>query len=83
MVMLIFPVFNWNYRFFGNLFQKSKLFVEIEIRTLINSSMQTSMVIPILFFHQKYPFWVNLVQKLKRVSLERKLVPGLIFKILW
>ena len=28
-------------------------------------------------FNHKYPFWVNLVQKLKIVSLSLKLVPNL------
>ena len=44
-----------------------------------NSNMDNSMVIfNFSIFDWKYPFWVNLVQKFKIVSLSGNLVPRLI-----
>ena len=40
-----------------------------------NSNMQNPVVI---FLERKYPFWVNLLQKIKIVSLFRNLLPRLI-----
>ena len=62
--------------FSGNLFQKSKLFVEAEIQNLDEFEYKYSMVICI-FLVRKYPFCVNLIQKFKRVILRRNLVPTL------
>ena len=48
--------------------------------------MQNSMVIfPFFCFRQEYPFWANLVQKIKIVSLGWNFVPRLIWtcKIQW
>ena len=45
-----------------------------------NLNMQDSMVMfTFSVFDQKYPVWVNLVQKIKIVSLSRNLVPVLIW----
>ena len=51
-----------------------------------NSNMENSMVIfNFSIFDWKYPFWVNLVQKFKIVSLSGNLVPRLIWicRIQW
>ena len=46
--------------------------------TQTNSNMQNSMVMLIFFvFDLKYPFWTNLVQKIKIVSLRWNLIPRL------
>ena len=71
--------------FFFNLLQKSKLFIEAVILDLdyvkyvqLDGNFR-------LFLGRKYLFWVNLVQKFKRVSLRQNLVPRLILKckVLW
>ena len=43
---------------------------KLQLCTYTNSNMQNSMVVFILFFlDRKYPFWTNLVHKIKIVSL--------------
>ena len=62
---------------------KSSLYAKV---TYTNSSMQNSMVMFILsVFDWKYPFWANLVQKVKIISLSWNLVPRVIriCKIQW
>ena len=72
---------------FGQIWsKKSKLSVEAEIWYLLNSSMQNSMVMFILsVFDWKYPFWVNLVKKIKIISWSGNLVARLIWicRIKW
>ena len=60
--------------FFGNFFQNSKLKI-----------CQIQWWFSFFFLDRKYPLWVNLFQKFKRVSLRRNLVPKLIwiYNILW
>ena len=40
--------------------------------------MQNSIVITFFVLDRKHPFWANLVQKIKIVSLSRNLVPRII-----
>ena len=59
---------------------------ELKIGTYTNSSMLNSMIIfTFSVFDRKYPFWANLVQKVKIISLSWNLVPRLIriCKIQW
>ena len=52
---------------------------KLKFGTYTNSNMQNSMVMFIfLVFAWKYPFWANLVQKIKIVTLSLNLVPTLI-----
>ena len=52
---------------------------KLKFGTYTNSNMQNSMVMFILsVFDWKYPFWANLVQKVKIISLSWNLVPRLI-----
>ena len=52
---------------------------KLKLGTKINSNMQNSVVIFIFpFLDRKYPFWVNLVQKSKIVSLNLNLIPTLL-----
>ena len=52
---------------------------KLKFGTYSNSNMQTSMLMFVLsVFDWKYPFWVNLVQKVKIMSWSRNLVAGLI-----
>ena len=52
---------------------------KLKFGTYSNSNMQNSMVMFILsVFDWKYPFWANLVQKVKIISLSWNLVPTLI-----
>ena len=70
--MFIFSVFDWKYLFWeGICFKKSELSVEAEIYHLdkfenveFNGDLHF-----FFFFGRKYPFWVNLVQKIKIVTL--------------
>ena len=65
---------HWNYHF------------KLKFGTYSNSGMQNSMVMFILsVFDLKYPFWANLVQKIKIVTLSWNLVPTLIrtWRIQW
>ena len=68
MVMFIFFSYLTGSILFGQIWpQSSKLFL------LINSNMRNSMVIfTFSIFDQKYPFWVNLVQKSK-LSVKAKI----------
>ena len=59
---------------------------KLKFGTYTNSNMQNSMVEFVLFvLHWKYPFWVNLVQKIEIVSLSWNVVPRLmrICRIQW
>ena len=77
-VMFTFSVFfflaklgpkNQNYQF------------KLKFGTWTNSNMQNSMVVSILFLVDwKYPFWTNLIQKIKIDSLSSNLVLRLIWK---
>ena len=52
---------------------------KLKFGTYTNSNMQNSMVMFIFFvFDWKYPFWANLVQKVKIISLSWNLVPTVI-----
>ena len=52
---------------------------KLKFGTYTNSNMQNSMVMFIFFvFDWKYPFWANLVQKVKIISWSWNLVPTLI-----
>ena len=52
---------------------------KLKCDTQTNSNMQNLVVVLTLFiFDQKYPFWVNLIQKIKTVSLSWNLVHRLI-----
>ena len=56
---------------------------KLKFGTYTNSNMQNSMVMFILsVFDWKYPFWANLVQKVKLICLSWNLVPRLI-RIWW
>ena len=62
---------------FGSKNQNCQL--KLKFGTYTNSNMQNSMVMFIYFvFDWKYPFWANLVQKIKIISWSWNLVPGLI-----
>ena len=53
---------------FGSKHQSCQFKVKLATKT--NSNMQNSMaVFTFYIFYQKYPFWVNLVQKVEIVSL--------------
>ena len=53
--------------------------LKVKLDTKTSSNMQNSMMLFICFvFEWKYPFWVNLVQKIKIISLSWNLVPTLI-----
>ena len=59
---------------------------KLKFSTGTNSNMHNSMVIFIFsVFDRKYPFWANLVQKIKLVNLSWNLIPILIliFRIQW
>ena len=43
--------------------------IKLKFGTYINSGIQNSMVVLTSVLHRKYPFWANLVQKIKIVSL--------------
>ena len=59
--------------------KKSKLLVEVKIWYLHNSNMQNSIMLFSFFvFEWKYPFWANLVQKVKIISWIWNLVARLI-----
>ena len=52
---------------------------KLKFDAFTNSNMQNSMVVfTFLVFDQKCPFWVNLVQKVRIISLSWNLVPTLI-----
>ena len=56
---------------------------KLKFGTYTNSNMQNSMVMFIFFvFDRKYPFWANLVQKVKIISWSWNLVARLI-RICW
>ena len=58
----------------------------LKFGTYTNSNMQNSMLIfTFSVFDRKFPFWANLVQKIKVISLSWNLVPRLIqiCKIQW
>ena len=56
---------------------------KLKFGTYTNSNMQIWMMLFIFFvFKWKYPFWANLVQKIKIISLSWNLVPRLI-RICW
>ena len=63
-VMFIFPVFDGKYAFLKTYSINQNSLFKLKFRTQINSNMQNSMVIFILF-RSEVLFWVNLVQKLK------------------
>ena len=77
-VMFTFSVFS----FLAKLGPKNQNYqFKLKLGTWTNSNMQNSMVELILFVVDwKYPFWTNLVQKIKIGSLSLKLVPRLIWK---
>ena len=53
--------------------------LKLKFGTYTNSNIQNSMVVFTLsIFDQKYPFWANLVQKVKIISLSWNLVPTII-----
>ena len=51
---------------------------KLKFGTQTNSNMQNSVVM-FSVFYQKYPFWINLLKKIKIVSLSWNLVPILIW----
>ena len=65
---------------FGQIWSKNQnCHFKLKFGTYSNSNMQNSMVMFILsVFDWKYPFWANLVQKIKIVTLSWNLVPTLI-----
>ena len=73
--------------FWGKFSPKSQNYqLKLKFVTYTNSNMQNSMMLFTFFvFEWKYPFWANLVQKIKIISLSWKLVPTLIraCKIQW
>ena len=96
MMLFSFLVFEWKCPFWANLVQKIKIvtlnlnfffgfWVEMpflgKFGTYTNSNVQNSMVMFIFFvFDRKYPFWANLVQKVKIVSWSWNLVAFIIFQ---
>ena len=81
--MITFLVFDWKYPFQDF---APKLKIKVKFGTQSNSNMQDSMVMfNCSVFDKKYPFWVNLVQKLKIVSLRWNMGPRLIhiWRIQW
>ena len=66
--------------FFGLIWSKNSKLFKLKFGTWINLNMQNLMVMFIFsFFDQKYSFLVNLVQKVKVVSLSWNLV----LKLIW
>ena len=66
--------------FLGKFGSKSQNYqFKLKFGNYTNSNMQISvMMFTFSAFYQKYPFWVNLVQKVKIISLSWNLVPTLI-----
>ena len=66
--------------FLGKFYPKNLNYqFKLEFGTYTNSNMQNAMVIfTFSVFDRKYPFWANLVQKVKIISLSWNLVPRLI-----
>ena len=72
----IFPFLTWNY-LFGKILVKKNQTCEFKLKfgTYTNSNMQNSMVMfTFSVLDWKQPFWANLVQKKKFVSLDWNLV---------
>ena len=72
MVMFTFFVFDQKIPFLGKFGPKNKnRQFNLKVDTYINSNLQNSIVIFIFFFlfRSEIFFWVNLIQKLKIVSL--------------
>ena len=81
----LFPLSTGNTLFRQIWSQNSKL-LKVKSGISTNSNKQKSMVmLTFSIFDRKYPFWANLVQKTKIVSLSWNLVPRLIwkFRIQW
>ena len=66
--------------FWGKFGPKSQNYqLKLKFGTYTNSNMQNSiMLFPFLLFEWKYPFWGNMVQKNKIVTLSWNLVPTII-----
>ena len=64
----------------GKIWSKKSVLFNLQLSgTLTNSNMQNSMMMSILFVLERtQPFWTNLVQKIRTVSLSWNLVPRLI-----
>ena len=59
---------------------------KVKLDTQTNSNMENSMMLFTFFiFDQKYPFWANLIQKIKFARFRWDLIPRLIriFRIQW
>ena len=80
--LLLFSTGNSLFRQFSPKNQNRQF--RLKFGTYANSNMQNSMVMftPSVF-DRKYPFWTNLVQKVKIVSLSWNLVPTIIFTMFW
>ena len=72
--MLIFLFLTGSMLFLQICSKNQNCLLKSKLRIQINLNMQNSMVI-FIFLVRKYSFCVNLIQKLKRVSLRRNLVP--------
>ena len=74
-----FSVFVRKYPFWANWSKNQNCQIKLKFGTQTNSNMENSMVVfTFSGLNQKHFFWVNLVQKIKIVSLSWILVPRLI-----
>ena len=71
MVVFTFSIFDRKYLLLGKFGPKNQNYeFELKFDAQTNSNMHNSMVmLTVSVFYQKYPFWANLVQKNKIVSL--------------
>ena len=87
MVMFTFSVFWLELPLLGKLGPKNQnCKFKLKFGTYTNSNMQNSMALFIVsVLDRKHPFWANMVQKIKIVSLSWNLVPRLIriWRIQW
>ena len=76
-VMYSFSIFDWKYPFWTSFAKIQNCLFKVKFGTWTNSNMQNSMVMFTFFiYNRKYPFCVNLILKIKIVSLNWKLVPN-------
>ena len=80
MVIFIFLFFTGNILFFGNFFQKLKLFVEAKIKNVdLFEYVEFDGNLQFFFYFVVYSFSVNLVNRFKTVRLRWNLIPRLIW----